>query len=181
MPWLRNLGRSALRQTGQVLAVHIVPDTLIPSRGTQKAFKTASSALSRPFSRSAKSTSKKSSRQTGASTGRAKMPPVPRRSSPARAPGAQKFNKNAWGRGAGLLPASGYSSPPPTSRSAPGPRGVSFMSRLGQQFRPSTVARRKQQMRDFRNEPRLVVQMKLDELFHSMRHYKPTHKTKHPY
>lgn len=147
MGLLRKATISALRGTGNLLAVHVVPDTLIPSWKTQKRLTTGAGYLVRPFS---------SSKKKKTSAKNKKRPSSPRSGSPtsARPPATRPaFNKNSWSRGGSLAPAPGFAPSRPTS-SPPGSVGRSF-------------SRFKQQAKDFRNEPRLVIQMTMDELLHA--------------
>ena len=162
MAWLRKVAGSALRGAGNVLAVHVVPDSLIPSWKTRQYLSTATRAASRLGSTGKGKKKKKAA------------PSSPRSGSPpSRRPPSSRaaFNKNAWGRGASLPSAPAFSLPPSTSRQRSG-ASPSFSQ---------MVQKRQQQLRDFRNHPRLVVQMHLDELLHHVKTYKPSNsKQRHP-
>lgn len=177
MGLLRKVGGSALRGSGRFLAVHVVPDTLLPSWKTQKRVAALGRAL-KPKKKKKKAPAQKKEYKSPALAGvrpaRSGKPSASKKPKPT-------FNKNAWSQGRAMSVSGSFSPSASTSPRAASSARPSFAARLGSQFRPSTVARRKQKLRDIKNEPRLFIQMHADELFHNVRSIKMPFKSKNPY
>jgi hypothetical protein len=141
MGLLSKVARSGARAAGRGLSRHVLPDSLIPSWKTKKAVASGYSLLKKAARRKKKS----APAPTKTATAKRPAPKAPK----------QKFDRNQWARG-GKLVSVDFSNERPLSRS----------NSSSTSSTPKRASRLKAQVKDLVRNPRLVVQMHLDELQH---------------
>jgi len=145
MGLLRRAAGAAVWGTSRAISRHVLPDTLIPSWKTKKRISRAGSLLTMPFRRKKKKKKKPASSSSRRSAGPATRP--------------ARFDRNAWKQGRALRPDASFVLPASSA-------SASLRSSSPKPRKPSRLSA---QLRDLRQHPQLVLQMKLDELAHDVK------------